>query len=157
MLDHNVKPWLIEVNQSPSFKTESGLDSRIKKKLVADTLRLLNLSWRRKSKIMNTMKQEMKKRMLTGKKIKLTPEEKVQKIKEMDELRTEFEMANLGDFKLIYPTEQKEKQDKYEKLLEVSLEHWEDFTTGRRRKNNQTSTNWNGDGEPGSSTNRGTE
>ena len=29
----------------------------------------------------------MKKRMLTGKKVKLTPEEKVQKIKEMEALR----------------------------------------------------------------------
>ena len=109
MLDANVKPWLIEVNQSPSFKTESGLDSRIKQKLVADTLRLLNLSHRRKSRIMNHMKQEMKRRMLTGKKVKLTPEEKVQKIKEMDAQRNEFELANLGDFKLIYPTDEPER------------------------------------------------
>lgn len=43
--------------------------------------------------------------MLTGKKEKLTPEEKVQKIKEMQALRNQFEMANLGDFKLIYPCE----------------------------------------------------
>ena len=76
MLDANCKPWLIEVNQSPSFKTESGLDSRIKTKLVTDTIQLLNLSWRRKNKIMNHLKQEMKKRMLTGKKTKWTPEEK---------------------------------------------------------------------------------
>ena len=51
MLDDKCKPWLIEVNQSPSFKCESGLDARIKKKLVHDTLNLLNLSHKRKQKI----------------------------------------------------------------------------------------------------------
>ena len=76
--------------------------------------------------------------MLTGKKTKLTPEEKAQRIKEIDEQRNQFELANSGDFKLIYPTEQPDKQVEYEKFLEVSAEHWEDFTTGRRRKNNQT-------------------
>ena len=47
--------------------------------------------------------------MLTGKKVKLTPEEKAQKIKEMDAQRNEFELANLGDFKLIYPTEEADR------------------------------------------------
>ena len=84
MIDSNSKPWLIEVNQSPSFKTESGLDRKIKKKLVADTLRLLNLSHRRKQKIINQQKANMKQRMLTGKKVKLTPEEKAQKMKEVE-------------------------------------------------------------------------
>ena len=78
----------------------------------------------------------MKKRMLTGKKTKLTPEEKAQKIKENEAFRNEFELANLGDFKLIYPSEEPEKQILYEKFLEVAAEHWEEFTTGKRRKNN---------------------
>ena len=92
--------------------------------------------------------------MLTGKKVKLTPEEKAQKMKEMDALRNQFEMANLGDFRLIYPCESAERQAAYDKMLETSAENWEDFTTGRRRKHNQTSTNWNGDDEPGAFTNR---
>lgn len=63
-------------------------------------------------------------------------------------------MANLGDFKLIYPTESAEKNEEYKRFLETSHEVWEDFTTGRRRKNNhnQTSTNWNN--EPGTLTQR---
>ena len=48
LIDEDCKPWLIEVNQSPSFKADSGLDSRIKEKLVADTINLLNLSAKRK-------------------------------------------------------------------------------------------------------------
>ena len=48
MIDEDCKPWLIEVNQSPSFKADSGLDKRIKEKLVADTIHLLNLNPKRK-------------------------------------------------------------------------------------------------------------
>ena len=48
MIDEDCKPWLIEVNQSPSFKADSGLDKRIKTQLVNDTINLLNLSARRK-------------------------------------------------------------------------------------------------------------
>jgi len=32
MIDRNFKPWLLEVNQSPSFKTDSGLDYEVKSK-----------------------------------------------------------------------------------------------------------------------------
>ncbi|GBG33082.1 Tubulin polyglutamylase TTLL5 [Hondaea fermentalgiana] len=40
LLDENVRPWLIEVNSSPSLAQENQLDSKIKRKLIADTLRL---------------------------------------------------------------------------------------------------------------------
>ena len=44
MIDENLKPWVIEVNHSPSFTTDSPLDFKVKKGLIADTIRLLNLS-----------------------------------------------------------------------------------------------------------------
>lgn len=105
ILDSNLKPWLLEVNQSPSFKTESGLDSRIKSKLVRDTLTLLNLSYKRRMHCITTIKQEMKKRMLTGKKTKFTPEEKEERIKMKQSERDEYERNNLNGFRLIYPCE----------------------------------------------------
>lgn len=48
MLDHNLKASLLEVNQSPSFTTDSPLDYRIKKALINDTIKLWNLSINRK-------------------------------------------------------------------------------------------------------------
>lgn len=57
MVDENCKPWLIEVNQSPSFKADSGLDKRIKEKLVTDTVNLLNLSNKRKQKLIQQNKK----------------------------------------------------------------------------------------------------
>jgi tubulin polyglutamylase TTLL4 len=44
LLDQELKPWLLEVNVSPSLSSSSPLDKRIKTQLVADTLTLLGLS-----------------------------------------------------------------------------------------------------------------
>jgi len=50
-----LKPWLIEINYTPSFWTDSPLDLKIKKTLIKDTLILLNVRpkarieyWRKK-------------------------------------------------------------------------------------------------------------
>lgn len=36
MIDSNLKPWLIEVNHSPSMNTDSSLDLKIKGNMIAD-------------------------------------------------------------------------------------------------------------------------
>ena len=51
MLDHKFKPWLIEVNHTPSFRTDTPLDKIIKKGLVKDTLRIMNINIKHKKKI----------------------------------------------------------------------------------------------------------
>jgi tubulin polyglutamylase TTLL6/13 len=38
ILDKNCKPYLLEVNHSPSFATESPLDKQLKGQLVKETL-----------------------------------------------------------------------------------------------------------------------
>lgn len=48
MLDSKLKPWLIEVNHAPSLSTDSAFDLKIKRKLVEDTIKILNLSLKRK-------------------------------------------------------------------------------------------------------------
>lgn len=60
MIDNQLKPWLIEVNQSPSFKTDSNLDTRIKGMLIRDTLRLLNLSHKRKMRYITRARNQLK-------------------------------------------------------------------------------------------------
>ena len=44
MIDHKAKPYLLEVNQSPSFSTDSPLDYKIKKQVIGDAFHLLNVS-----------------------------------------------------------------------------------------------------------------
>ena len=84
MIDENLKPWLIEVNHAPSLATESPFDLSLKKKVVEDTIRLLNLTMKRKMNYVNNQRLQFQKRILTGKTTKLTQEEKDQKRKEID-------------------------------------------------------------------------
>lgn len=56
MIDEKLKPWLIEVNHAPSLATESAFDLNIKTKLVEDTIRLLNMSMKKKYNYINNQK-----------------------------------------------------------------------------------------------------
>ena len=40
LIDAQLRPWLIEVNASPSLARENPLDIEVKERLVADTLRV---------------------------------------------------------------------------------------------------------------------
>jgi len=55
----------------------------------------------------------MQKRMLTGKKVKLTQDEKDERFMEVAHERDEYEKANLGKFKLLYPCEDEDKMANY--------------------------------------------
>jgi tubulin polyglutamylase TTLL6/13 len=59
MFDSNLKAFLIEVNQMPSFATESPLDHKIKKGVIKDSISLLNLSVKRRNRIKNNKKAEL--------------------------------------------------------------------------------------------------
>lgn len=48
MLDNKAKPYLIEINHAPSFAAESPMDDDIKRNLLLDSFRLLNLTIKRK-------------------------------------------------------------------------------------------------------------
>ena len=50
ILDENLKPWLLEVNHTPSFSTDSDLDYKIKFNLIKDSLKLVNIK-RKSSKL----------------------------------------------------------------------------------------------------------
>jgi len=44
MIDENFKPWLLEVNSSPSLSSDTPLDRTIKEKVIADALRIAGVS-----------------------------------------------------------------------------------------------------------------
>lgn len=43
MLDSNLKPWLLEVNGSPSMTANTPIDRALKNGLLDDTLTIANL------------------------------------------------------------------------------------------------------------------
>ena len=51
LIDEKLKPWLIEINHTPSFATDTPLDFKIKKDVIADTIQMLGMSYPRKKRL----------------------------------------------------------------------------------------------------------
>ncbi|CDW83353.1 tubulin-tyrosine ligase family protein [Stylonychia lemnae] len=133
--DANLKPWILEVNHSPSFSTDSPLDFKIKKNLISDTIRLLNLSWAKKQQYKKQKQLEFQKRALKGKP-RITHEERETIKQKRIKKRDNFEKKNLGDYELIFPSEENNLDD-YQKYLTFAKISWEDFNQGTFKKQKQ--------------------
>jgi hypothetical protein len=62
LIDSDLKPWVLEVNLSPSLVTDSPLDHAIKSTLITDTLNLLQIKRfeRKKIETMNSLRLKFK-------------------------------------------------------------------------------------------------
>ena len=65
MIDSNLKPWLLEVNHSPSFATDSPLDHEIKQSVIVDSLKMMNVNIRDRRIYKSEMKKALTKRALS--------------------------------------------------------------------------------------------
>ncbi|CBZ53330.1 tubulin-tyrosine ligase family domain-containing protein [Neospora caninum Liverpool] len=109
MIDHKLTPWLIEVNHSPSFSTDSDLDTIVKFKVIRDALVLLGLSSENRRKYQAQQRLQAEQRRMAFP--KQTREERLQDRRQMmHELaknRTAWEDAHMGGWRRIYPTEER--------------------------------------------------
>ena len=61
LIDSDLKPWLIEINLSPSLACESAIDHSIKSQLIADTFNLVGIKkYDRRKESANKAKNRMK-------------------------------------------------------------------------------------------------
>lgn len=61
LIDSDLKPWLLEVNLSPSMATDSPLDLCIKSNLITDVFNLIGVKrFDRKKESLNKIKHRMK-------------------------------------------------------------------------------------------------
>jgi hypothetical protein len=125
LLDRKLKPWLLEVNHSPSFTTDTPLDEKIKRKVIGDTITLLNFNSKQRKMYLVKEKNETQQRTLLGKSIKLTKEERELAYVEAQKKRDEWEAEHLGGFTKIYPIE---TRGKYDPFLQMACEQWEEWT-----------------------------
>ncbi|CAC5423813.1 TTLL7 [Mytilus coruscus] len=115
LLDRNLKPWLLEINRSPSFGTDEKIDWDIKSALIENTIKLLNIKVSDKRRNINArkgliiyltrcldMKEELR--------------ELLARIKKQS-LREDYDNRNMGKFRRIFPTEDKARQEKYVRLM----------------------------------------
>ena len=85
MIDCNLKPYLLEVNHTPSFQTDSPLDYSIKKNLIIDVFNVLQLKTITKNK---------------NNKVGV----KVNKNKKNDNVQSD--LKKLGNFEQLFPNRQ---------------------------------------------------
>ena len=58
MIDEQNKTYLLEINHTPSFTTDTPLDELIKSNLIRDTLVLMNVNSDERDKITTEIKME---------------------------------------------------------------------------------------------------
>ena len=107
MVDQDLKPWLLEINQSPSFATDSPLDLSIKQKLMEDTFKLLNMTPEKKAQYLEDGEKEYYERlMLPYKRPVMNKEQREKRRMELDRERQLAEneiLAQGSGYEQIYP------------------------------------------------------
>jgi tubulin polyglutamylase TTLL6/13 len=132
ILDHKAKPWLLEVNYTPSFATGSKLDLEIKGDLIRDTLVLLNQSPESRREIVKTRQREMEARILTGKRPVLSREERDREQRTLQHLRDQFCSENLGNFDQAYPPTDPEMDEPFEEFISAAQEEYSNATGNKK-------------------------
>lgn len=130
LVDSNLKPWLLEVNLSPSMATDSPLDLHIKSNLISDTFNLIGVrAFDRKRETVNKVRARIKARQIQiARDRKKIGDQSFSFIKEnkhgkSDEIIKETleEYERRGNFLRIYPSK--------------GCDHYERFFSGIRPNN----------------------
>eukprot|EP01063_Lacrimia_lanifica_P022199 TRINITY_DN29863_c0_g1_i1.p1 TRINITY_DN29863_c0_g1~~TRINITY_DN29863_c0_g1_i1.p1 ORF type:complete len:790 (+),score=323.91 TRINITY_DN29863_c0_g1_i1:142-2511(+) len=139
LLDQQLKPWLLEVNHSPSFNCCSPLDERIKTGLIEEVLKVINLKPDDRVRERDREKDEFARRMDAQARRaamkKAGAEEAELRQMEQDEADTEKarveefvktkrkeEDSLVTNFRRIYPAQDESRQQLYEQFIEAAIE-----------------------------------
>jgi len=133
LLDHKLKPWLLEVNHSPSFTTDTPFDHKVKHELLHDVLKLVHMDVNNRLKFYQKKQEEQNLRAIGKyKPLKISKEEREEMRKKAMQERDEYEMSHLGGFTRIYPDSKMD--EKYESFIEAAEKSWQEFY-GFKKKN----------------------
>ncbi|XP_078801924.1 tubulin polyglutamylase TTLL7 isoform X4 [Oryzias latipes] len=147
ILDHKLKPWLLEINRAPSFATDQKIDYDVKKGALLNALKLLNIRASDKKRNLAQQKAEAQRRLYGHGSMKKLPaassdwekqrhtlERRREELKEqLAQVRKQFsreqhEKQHLGNYRRIYPPDDKLLLEKYESLLSAAFQT---FLAGR--------------------------
>lgn len=103
MITNDMKPYLIQINHTPSFQTGTPLDYKVKKNLILDTLKLMRITSKNKKSAFEKAKELVKRRIETGKRQIVKGDRRHQMLIEAQLKRDREEENLLGGFKKIFP------------------------------------------------------
>ncbi|XP_038640229.1 tubulin polyglutamylase TTLL13-like isoform X2 [Scyliorhinus canicula] len=114
LMDRNLKPWLLEVNHSPSFTTDSKLDREVKDNLLYDTICLINLGASNKQKLAEEERRRVQERLWNRQTTRELRREQYEnhQIAWLQQVE-KYEKEHLGGFHRIYPRSDSEKYDNF--------------------------------------------
>eukprot|EP00818_Percolomonas_sp_WS_P007205 CAMPEP_0117451362 /NCGR_PEP_ID=MMETSP0759-20121206/8966_1 /TAXON_ID=63605 /ORGANISM="Percolomonas cosmopolitus, Strain WS" /LENGTH=682 /DNA_ID=CAMNT_0005243955 /DNA_START=234 /DNA_END=2279 /DNA_ORIENTATION=+ len=124
MLDEKMKPILLEVNHSPSWNTDTGLDDHVKRGLIRETMRLLAIDPLERSRALRREKTETRERLTSPNHLSST--NTYNEFHEQMLKQTQIEQHNIAEknhlqnFVKIYPPKSEQLQRKYQTLLDYA-------------------------------------
>jgi tubulin polyglutamylase TTLL6/13 len=121
------------VNHTPSFTTDTPLDTFIKHKLIRDTLLLMNINSKTKATLYTKAKQYNVDRLRTGKRQIYQGEVKQREVDIAQQARDAYENSHLGGFTRIHPVEDGDLQRKYNDILDYATKAYHEENTLRVR------------------------
>ena len=127
-LDHRVKPWLLEVNHSPSFTTDTPLDRSIKERVILDAISLLGILPENREKYYMQVKAQVQQRAMRGKDYQALRSERLNLQRQMMEERDKLEGKHTGGYHKIFPVED---EGQSQALLEGAQKLLYEQTTGK--------------------------
>ncbi|KAL4506542.1 hypothetical protein ABPG72_000113 [Tetrahymena utriculariae] len=123
MLDDDLKAYLIEVNHTPSFTTDTPLDYHIKHSLITDTLILVDTRNKAKSNYV-----ESKKQMIVGKSsVKMNQEDKENMLRKLDAYEHKYQNGYIKSI----PADSDDNLN-YEKFIQAAQSIHDEFTGTKR-------------------------
>mmetsp|Transcript_10872 Transcript_10872/g.10779 ORF Transcript_10872/g.10779 Transcript_10872/m.10779 type:complete len:243 (+) Transcript_10872:47-775(+) len=137
MLDSNLKSWLLEVNSTPSYNTDSPLDKQIKGDLIRDTFKILGVSQQDRRIVKTMEKYEKKKRENNTEEEQLKLEEDSKAFyQKCLAKKINHEENNLGGFEKIFPPKDEAKMKTYTEIMKKATSLFIE-STGTKPKNVQ--------------------
>ncbi|GAA48693.1 tubulin polyglutamylase ttll6 [Clonorchis sinensis] len=113
MFDHKLKPFVLEVNHSPSFSTDSKLDKEIKEAMLWDTLQLVHFGMVTKKKCVEDERKRIRSRLLQKMQTKEIKDANEKKVAESVTNAERYEHAHVGNFRPIFPCANMERYEPF--------------------------------------------
>lgn len=111
------------MNTLSSYGTDSPLDKKVKFDLMKDTFTLLNLSIKRKKKLKKEKTENFNRRQMGEKGPNKIEKEMIRKKNQA--ARDEFDLANIGGYRLVYPVLNNiEKAQKFDSFIDHAKLLW---------------------------------
>jgi tubulin polyglutamylase TTLL6/13 len=123
MLDAKLKPWMIEVNHTPSFNADTGTDEQVKADLLKDTFEIIQMSVEHRKAKEWEIRTEKKQQEIQGMYKRMSAKEHCDRVK-FDPSQVKSKCPNNG-FRLIYPKDAPgDDPDLYIKIMRRAHQMW---------------------------------